>query len=205
MEIINKIKNGDVFYIPIGNGKFGVGQVLKLDNPKKPTEGMMVLLDALFEIDDIKNFSIEDLSMYKILSLTNLHLVMLKIKRWIIFGNYPLKTTEIPLWASQDIGAENEEKNGILCDFGNNFVRHLPYEQVAHMRAWFVRGPVYFENVLKRRFIDPTFLPENADESYYFAEWPEGTITEQDMMLNSHEYYTTGADKKPMLDVLKDS
>lgn len=185
------------------NGEFGIGQILKLESLNRPTEGISVLIDKIFTDKELKDLKKEDFSEYKILALSNLSLIMLKIKRWVIFDNYPLITTNIPLWAAKDMGAEDNCKNGILSDFGNNFIRHLPYEEVSHMRPWFVRGPVYFENLLKRRFIDPTFLPENADESYFLPEWPDGTITEEDMVIHADEYYTTGDNKKPMVEFLK--
>lgn len=189
VEIIKQIKPGDVFYIPTDKDKYGVGQILKLESKKGSANAMMVLLDDLFTLEEIKKLSEKKFLSNKILSLMPLNLILIKNQRWKVFNNFALLNKDIPMCAGEKtLNNDNDINDGMLWDYGNNFIRYLPYRKVSHMYGSWSRGPVYFEHVLKNRFIDKNFLPNKADPDYFF-QWPEGTITENDMVINAGEYH----------------
>ena len=188
MEIIKKLKSGDVFYIPIENGKYGIGQILKLESEKSPADAMMILIDEIFTLEEIERLSEEDFLAKKVLSMMPLNLILIKNKRWKVFNNFSLLTTEIPMCAGKKTVSDGNDLNdGMLWDYTNSFIRYLPYSEVSHMYGSWSRGPIYFENILKIRFIDENFAPNGVDSDYFF-HWPEGTITESDMVINADKY-----------------
>lgn len=189
--MIIKIRVGDVFSIPISNGNFGIGQILKREHPTSNGHAFVVLFEKEFTEAELANIDYDSLADTPLLAGMPLDLFRItgRKKEWKIRGNTDPVYFPIPmfqLW-SPDYTGQSIEDSTYLIDFGWNYCRSATLDELNRTSRYFTRSSIYFETLLNIRFVDPTIrdqLPGN-----WKHVWQDNLIVEQeDMATNAHLY-----------------
>jgi hypothetical protein len=184
-----KIRVGDVFSIPINNGNFGIGQILKKENPKSNVNGFLVLFEKELIKSDLGEIDYEYLEDMPV--LLGMPLDMLKMwrkdKPWKILGNttpvyYPIPMFK--LWSPDNL-EQSVEESTYLVDFGLNFYRPAKLDELKRVARYFTGPGDYFESLLNTRFVNAEV---DRMSDHYENFWPTNLITEEDMVTNAHLY-----------------
>jgi hypothetical protein len=190
--MIIKIRVGDVFSIPISNGNFGLGQILKLQTPNISIgAAFMVLFDKELpenELDNIDYGSLKDTPILSGMPLDSFRFRSRKITtwkrvKWKIHGNTTPVDYPIPMFHVQN----NWRSPDCLLDFGSNYFRPASPDEIDRTEHEFTRDARYFETLLDIRFVDPTI--RDGLPSYWEHFWPQNYISEEDMVTNAHRYH----------------
>lgn len=182
---------GDVFSVPINNGNFGIGQILKREQPKRNINAFMVLFDKEFTASELKN--IDSTLLEGVPVMSGMPLDMFKIwrkdKPWKILTNttpvyYPIPMFKI--WSPDSTGQSIEDAT-YLIDFGWNYYRSATLDELNRTPIYFTRSSIYFESLLNVRFGNPSDLDIKSYEAKQV--WPNNMIIEQeDIVTNAHLY-----------------
>jgi Immunity protein 26 len=175
-----KLKEGDIFTIPIDNNEFGLGQIVYM--PSHKHNFIMIVFDKRYKAkEEILINSIEE---FKILFLGYTVDAKLYNKDWVIVGNNNANLSNVKLPVFK-LGLPNDDypdgarlvnyKGDIIGNIGRDIFDKLTYQ--------FEVGPVRFQNALKAYYGLQDWIPEDYDKILYEKTLESVEIAER--ILNS--------------------
>jgi hypothetical protein len=171
----------------MSNGDFGLGQILKIQNPNLSiSAAFMVLFEKALTEDELGSIDYGSLTDTPILSGMPLNTYMFrtrKMKKWKIHANITPVNYPIPMFHVQN----NWRSPDCLLDYGMNYFRPASPDEIDRTEHEFTRDARYFETLLDIRFADPTI--RDGLPSYWEHFWPQNCISEEDMVTNVHRYH----------------
>lgn len=156
-----KLNEGDIFTIPLGNGEFGIGQIVCF--PRHEHNFIMIVFKEKFE-----NVNLSEINSFEILFLGYTVDAKLYNKKWEIISNETknLSNIQMPYYK---LGLPNNDypdgarlvnyKGEVLANIDSNTFDKLSYETEV--------GPVRFEKALKAYFGLQEWVAENYDIILY--------------------------------------
>lgn len=191
-ETIIKIQEGDIFSIPTENNLYGLGQILRINHPKRKSNMFAVLFNVLYRQDELKGINQDNIEKLDILSAMPIDLYSIRSrspKKWKIIKNLSKISYPVPmfnLYSPAVTQEESLEEAIILVDFGYSYYRNIGYKESMKNPNYFIRSSGYFENLLIINFFDPSHI-NNFIEGYIY-KWEDDYISEKDMIVNKDKY-----------------
>lgn len=139
-----KIKEGDIFAIPLGNKEFGLGQII---NFPKTSDAFIVILfnEKISHLEDYNDLKIDDL---KIIFLGYTFDAKLYYKDWPIIGNYTDNIDSVPLPFFK-LGTSDDAR---LVNYKSEVLKPINESQFHKLHYKSEIAPIRYENALKSHF-----------------------------------------------------
>lgn len=159
-----KIKEGDVFTIPISEEEVGLGQIAYL--PSHKHNFMMIAFDKKFNIKE--DISVDNLDQLKILLLGYTVDAKLYHKHWEIIGNNTSNLTKVK-FPCYKLGLPNDDypDGAKLVDHKGNILSAIDKDHFARLSYQTEVGPIRFQNALKAHFGYQDWIDDDYNKILY--------------------------------------
>lgn len=159
-----KLNIGDIFTIPLGNGEFGLGQIVYM--PSHKHNFIMIVFNEKYKSKEEVNLNaLKDL---EILLLGYTVDAKLYNKDWEIIGNNLSNLLLIKLPCYKLGLPDDDYPDGArLVDHKGNVLANIDKDTFDNLSYQSEVGPIRFQNALKAHFGLQEWIPEDYDKILY--------------------------------------
>lgn len=159
-----KLKEGDIFTIPLEKNEVGIGQIISF--PRHQHNFIMIVFDKKFK--SIESIDLSKINSYKILLLGYTVDAKLYHKDWVIIDNITENISKISLPYFK-LGLPNDDypDGARLVDYKGNVLANINRDIFDKLMFQTEVGPIRFEKALRAHFGLQEWISEDYDKILY--------------------------------------